>query len=624
MQKDTLQQEAYAPRCEEDAINRLLDQAAEADKQAAATEPAAEFSAPAPEEPRALSLDSAPLVPLGYTKDTSSKAVYYSRVQRKVVELSYRDYNINYLSMHGSAQDYARWLGYDESPEWLEKNEEDILRLAVRELKRLTLSMSGRFYDKASCSSPAGIWPDKEEPGSLIYYTGQGCYLSRPCQAPVPVDCVRGRHVYAGFSGGLLPAPSATPLTDEEGATLFNFMRNRLWAHPAYGYIAAGWLGCSMLAGLLPVRPQVWINAPASTGKTFLKDEIAQILGGFAISCESADSTAAGIAQRLDNSSLGVLFDEAECRSGRRSFTNLNNILQLVRSSATGNNACVLKGSSDGTQRTYHLRSCFMFFSISNILRLESDTSRFVQLALTPPSPYDSYRQIWKSQEQGRALVASPDFRSRFTSRLLLRYADIEANRLALIPFLQELGATNRRAEIYAALFSVVWSLCYTQRTIDPDHLNCFAKCYRRVEKLQHRENDCDNCLDALLSYSLPWEGSRINVATLCSMADTLPYGDELEKVSRTLATLGLRWQRERQALLADAYSASFKHIFLDTEWHDGKVVPVLAPADTAPTPGKPHICKTSARWNGSTPRVTLCIPAELILADHANEPTDS
>lgn len=601
------------PGLNEAAINHVFPREIfeDADTPPAAPEPPAALP---PQQAPAAPL--APLVPLGFSKDKCSRLVYYCRAQGKVVVLSPKDFNITYLGTLATPQAYAAWLGLaGAAPKWVEDNAEQIIRDAGRELIRRSLSMKGCFYDEAGCERPCGIWPDTVEPGALLYYTGKECYLARPGQLPVGVDCVRGGYVYSGASGVQLPAPVENPLTDEEGSLLFCFLGYRLWNLPACTYVLTGWLGCALLAAVLPVRPQLWLNAPAGLGKTFLKDDLAQILGPFAITCESAGSTAAGISQRLANSCFPVLFDEAECRADQRSVRKLEGVLELVRTAATGQSSCVLKGSADGTQRSYNVRSCFMLFSIANILSREADRSRFVQLALSEPANQQKdIRHVWARQEEGRRLISSPNFTARFVTRLLMRYGDIEANRRALIPFLRDMGASARRAEIYAALLAVCWSICHSKREIEAPFLEFFARCYKSLEKIQPCDNDQESCLDSLLTYTLPWEGGRINVATLCSLADTLPYGEELDRVTRTLAALGLRWQREERRLQADLYSHAFKSIYRDTDWPSGQVGPVLTAGCHGSSPNALGIYKTRARLGVGNPRSVLCIPSELVL----------
>lgn len=572
-------------------------------------EPPAAAPAPAP-QPLPDAPPPAPVVPLGFTRDKNSRMAVYSRSQGKVLILSPKDFNPIYLSTLGAVEEYAAWLGVEPPPTG---DDTELYRQVAARLIREFHSMRGCFYDEEIAERSAGIWADDAEPGALVYFTGRTCYLVRPQQLPVPVDCVRGRHVYSASSPFILPEPAQTPLSDEDGSRLFQFIANRLWVKHPSTYAVVGWLGCSLLAGVLPVRPQLWVNAPAGVGKTFLKDDLTQILGPFAVTCESASSTAAGICQRLGRSSAPVLFDEAECRADQRSVRRLEGVLELVRSSATGNNSCVLKGSSDGTQRTYSARSCFMLFSIANILRREADVSRFLQVSLTiPQNGEKKVASTWAQQQDGRRLISEPDFTARLVTRMLMNYSTFEQNRRMLVPFLTEQGAAPRRAEMYAALFSACWSICHSETRITTSILNAFAKAFHTLERAQPTNNDRDTCLDVLLTHSLPWEGSRINVSSLCSLADTLPEGEQLEKVRRALASIGLRWKKAKRELQADVYSRAFKAIYRDTDWPTGQVCTVLLAHVEDDDLG---IRKTMARHGAeSNPRHVLCFPAEVVL----------
>ncbi|MGN0821220.1 MAG: hypothetical protein ACI4OX_05515 [Akkermansia sp.] len=78
--------------------------------------------------------------------------------------------------------------------------------------------------------------------------------------------CVLGKYIYdTRDSLGILPADVA--MTDREGEQLTELICLRPWQSPLTAELVVGWIACSILTGVIPVRPQLWINAPAGTGK---------------------------------------------------------------------------------------------------------------------------------------------------------------------------------------------------------------------------------------------------------------------------------------------------------------------------------------------------------------------
>ncbi len=137
---------------------------------------------------------------------------------------------------------------------------------------------------------------------------------------------MRGHHVYD--KGASLPKPSTEPLSYEEGVRLIDFLEARTWAMKGSGSLLAGWAVCSFLAGSMPFRPHIWINAPANTGKTFLRDDLIPLFGGGAIAPDGAESTEAGIRRDLGSSTLPVIWDEMEQDAGDKGKQNNINKVQ--------------------------------------------------------------------------------------------------------------------------------------------------------------------------------------------------------------------------------------------------------------------------------------------------------
>lgn len=576
-------------------------------------------TAPAPAPPAVASEPPAappPVIALGENGDDN---IYWSMPCRRLYRLRISEHTGRHLRRMASPADYAAWLYPGADAEWVAENEGGILREAANALVDATRA-AGTFDASSERLRACGVWHDAAEPGALVYNAGQACYLMRPGVAGgAPtlqrVPGQRGEHIYTSGAQSL-PTPARKPLSDEEGETLLGFLTARLWEAPWQGELLAGWLVCAVLAGALPFRPQVWVNAPAETGKTTLRDDLEEILGALAISLSGAASTPAGLRQKLQGSALPVLFDEAEAGGGARALGNLEGLLELIRAAATGKNARICKGGPDGEHRDYALRNCFILFSINNILHREADTSRFLQLRMRRLPTAKQNEERWRAQEPGRRLIAAADFTPRLLTRLLKGAPDTLANIAALKAYLRSAGVAARASELFAALMAGAHALCHAG-PMDEGAMQHALVALRLYEKgIEATMDDCLRCLSALCGYTLPWEGSRASVAQLCEIIATADAGaEEHTRAATALGSLGLRWRGELDALQVNPAARALREAYRDSDWPMGNITSVLTAECTGMGQSKANlygIWTSSARVNG-VPQRCIFVPYQLI-----------
>lgn len=539
-----------------------------------------------------------PVIPLG---EEGACNVYWSRPHRSIYRLKMNEHTAAHLRRMARLTEYARWLAPDLPPAAVEEAERRILKQAKDWMLEAT---GGRKFD-AACVRARGVWRD-DETGGVIYNAGNACYLVRPDGTMEEVDGVRGRYVYD--AGSTLPAPAADALTDAEGKTLLDFLAARPWVMPVYGELLAGWTACAVLAGVIPFRPQVWINAPAQTGKTFLRNDLMHAIRGLAVEFESAGTTPAAVRQKLNGAALPAVLDEAESNGEGKSANNLAALLDIARTAATGENARITKGGADGVQKEYLIRCCFLLLSIANNLDREADTSRFMVMQLAPVRDDAARAAMWKRQEEGRAMVQAASFTPRLLRRLLGAVPDLLQNAQAVKDRLMQAGQNVRRAELLGHLMAGAYALTHTG-TMTADALQHAAVVAAAVEQAEERTSDTERCLAALLGYSLPWNGGRISVQGLCRCVAQAIDRELQDKAETTLDALGLRWMQDK-GLQVNPAAPALRDIYKGTDWSNGKIVPVL-------TAGEYGIRETRARLRaGQSARRVLLIPAALVLVE--------
>ena len=561
-----------------------------------------------------------PVIPLG---QEGACNVYYSIPHRCVYKQKANEHTPAHLYRLAALKDYARWIAPELSdlpPDAQEKAMEEREGAIMKRARRLLLELTGGKQYNPELLRGRGVWRDAD---GIVYNAGDACFLVRVDGSMEQVDGVRGRYIYD--AGAPLIHPAADALTDEEGARLVDFFTARPWVLPCAGELVAGAAACAFLAGVLPYRPQLWVNAPAGTGKSVLKRDMLRALGGrgdgeevaggHAVQLEGGDTTPNAVHQKIRHDALPVVFDEAESNGGERRARNMEGLLALVRSAATSGDVGLSKGGADGTAKNYLLRCCFLLFSIANNLDRDADTSRFLVLRLSPLMDDAARAAMWQRQEATRAMTQGQDFPPRLFTRLLRAVPALMDNAQAIRAHLMAAGHNARRAELLGYLLAGAHALAKRGAVTDEDKAHA-AEVAQAVEEGQERTSDTRRCMDALMGYAVPWRGGRITVARLCKAVRDATADNMTEAAAArdALDALGLRWRADLDALQVDTTARGLRELYKGTDWEGGRVAHVLAEGckrDKSPNALGVWLqsCKVSGR-----PVWLPMIPAALVL----------
>ena len=215
-----------------------------------------------------------------------------------------------------------------------------------------------------------GAW--KGAKGGLILHTGTELWIDGREQPTGEL----GRFVYPKRPPILQPWPTRIDEDANPCALLVQLFRRWNWARPDVDpVLLVGWVGAAFLGGALPWRPTVFITGDKATGKSTLQNIIHKLLGGWLI--QSADTTAAGIYQRIGQDSVPVSVDELEAEADSR---KVKAVLKLARLAASG--ALMLRGGGRHQGSEFNARSGFIFSSINAPPLEPQDLSRMALLRL--------------------------------------------------------------------------------------------------------------------------------------------------------------------------------------------------------------------------------------------------
>lgn len=413
-----------------------------------------------------------------------------------------------------------------------------------------------------------GIWDSGS--GVPVYNAGQACYTLDASGHIVPCSNIANTGIiYTRTEAApLLNSPS---LTDKEGRLVMDYLAAVPFREEHGHVFMGGLLVSSLLSGYLSFRPHCWINAPAESGKTELRNTLLALMGNLALDFEGAESTPAGVRQRLNGNAVPVLFDESEGKDSRKGISNIQGMLDIARSATRG--GVVLKGSVDGTGQSFPLRAGFMFFSVDNQLNRASDLTRFVVLTLQKKTGPDVASTLERIKTARAAMLAAvtPE---KLIARVLLEAPVIKRNAETIKKALEDAGESGRRSELFGTILAGAWNLTHsgpvTQEYLE-DCKNIVAASRLAVAE----ENDSERCLRTALEYRDQNEGGLLLSELLLHGIPTGNENDQRsEKRNREAAARnGVALKPEggtpKTLFIACGHTA-MKEIFKGTDWEGG------------------------------------------------------
>lgn len=495
---------------------------------------------------------------------------------------------------------WERWLFPAEVAAGVKVSRKELLDAAQA---RLLADSRGKHFD-ADKVRARGVWPDS--PDGWLYNAGSSCWhVPGDGKNVEKVDHVRGVTMYA--AGVALPEPSEAILTDAEGLHLLEMITERTWSMPGAGELVSGWLISSLLAGVLPMRPHIWVNAPPGTGKTYLKRDMKAILGDYAIEMEGVPTEAA-IRHNRKSDCLPLLLDEVEQEESELNKKRLTALIELMRSASYSGK--VARGTKDGAGVMYHVKYSFALFSIANTICREADSSRFLLLPLRRVTDKKITGPMWKRQEPGRALLRADGFHGRLMARLLAVLPVLMKNVKELRDYLAMLdNVDSRRAELFAVLMSCRHALTSREKMC-ADDMQHAAVLLRAYEEQEDKESDFSRCLDILTRHQVEVSGAgKMTITDACGIAVNGASADIRGAAARALELYGMRWREDKNALQVYTGAERIKLIYKGTPWASGKITPVLMD-------GGQGCYQAQAKIGGVNSRRCLFIPAALILGD--------
>lgn len=207
------------------------------------------------------------------------------------------------------------------------------------------------------------------------------------------------------------------PLSTTHANRLMGLLELMNWERPINAYLFAGWAIIAPVCGAMTWRPHIWLTGGKGTGKTTAVNILKTLIGKISIHVQG-NTSEAGIRQQLQHDARPVLFDEADS-DGKHDSDRLQTILALVRSSSSFEGGSIVKGGQSGTSKSYRIKACFAFASISPQVSNAADKSRVTVLSLIEPQDRAESLDRWQAMQGLMSEILSEEWCERLQARTI-------------------------------------------------------------------------------------------------------------------------------------------------------------------------------------------------------------
>jgi len=539
---------------------------------------------------------------------------------------------VSVTKLFGHHQNYCEWA----FPRWAApkklkkkkntkklKNKEEfappkINGLEYQKLFRCFVAEGSRrgMFDPEKQHEGRGGWRDKG--GEFIWHSGESLWSMRNGRL---LSSEPGEHrgkLYSVQYDILTPWQEYVDIEESPAQRILLDFRTWNWGREILDPILLiGWMVTALMGGALNWRPIIYTTGGAGVGKSTLHGIIQAVLDSAVMA--TADTTAAGIRQTIQQDSTAVIVDEFE--GGAKNRSKRLPVIDLARVAASG--ADSHRGSSDHSAQKFTLK-CSFFFSSIRVPELEtSDKSRMAILDLTPfeERGYSGEDKFVYSSDDGRMILRQiMQGWKKFTDDILPDWQRI----------LHKAGFNQRAIDTYATLLAAA-ELVVGKNVLDdmglpidePDRLGQMLADMTKMERGEQKP-EWLQCVEHLLTASLETfkGGEKQTVGSIIEYLEEVQLfeADDFRLNQRKLISAGLSIKApgkvdhiEGLALCVPPGGQGIEKLFEGSDWEGGGWMRSLkqAPKDVV-------VRGSGNRFKVTINRVThSCIFLDLKAFDH-------
>ena len=370
------------------------------------------------------------------------------------------------------------------------------------------------FFNSTEAIRGRGAWLDKGRP---VLHMGETVYVDGiPCK---PIDVVSD-YVYAAAPS--LEVSHADPLETKDAYTLMDICCRFPWENPLSGTLLAGWLVIAPVCGMLRWRPHVYVTGASGSGKSWITDNVVDVILGKMKIKIALSTTEAGIRHKLKHDALPVLFDESEAER-REDMLRMQGVLNLARGSSSGSE--IAKGTADGKGISYPMRSCFYFSSINVSITQRADDSRISRLVLKEDTKPDKKERFDETKRMVFSNI-NQTYSAKMLSRTLKHLKTLQANCETFKEAASSTLGSNRIADQIGHLLAGAF-MCHSTKEITLAEAVEFVKRHEWGDHTTiNAKKDEERLLDRICTHRVRWTVHSGNTdATIGELICTVDAG---------------------------------------------------------------------------------------------------
>lgn len=392
---------------------------------------------------------------------------------------------------------------------------------------------------------------------------------------------------YVYIKGNFIPYTYKEPLTIKETVVVRDWLKSISWTNRVSPYVILGWVTLAPFGGLLRWRSNIWCCGPSGSGKSTIIEKFIHpmVLNEFGIRGDGPSSIA-GVRQSLTNTSKPFVGDEMES-DNPKSAENINNILQLFRSSSSGQNgAAILQGTADGESKRLVIQSMAMFASIGASIKHGADANRFTICELKRSDDDNEKRQREFMEIEKVARNFTNEFARRYHARTYIMIkkvlAGVDVFRAETANIMGSMRDGDQLGTLLGGAYMAVHDEVPTNEEAKKwlEDLDVKNEC--KNENLTDEEALLSAILSANIEVTLGTYRERLNISEIIEeyikqkFDNILPEaGDErpaltVRSMNRALGRVGVRVNNDGQGnifLLVATNYAPMQKILMATPW---------------------------------------------------------
>ena len=447
-----------------------------------------------------------------------------------------------------------------------------------------------------------GAWIDK---GDVVLHSGEYLIVNGQITS---LTAYPTRFVYDRMQS--LELPTCTPAKSSDAAQFLELSKRLRWERPLDAYLLAGWCVIAPVCGALSWRPHIWVTGPKGSGKSWVFSQMVVPMLGEAVLNIEGNTSEAGIRQSLRHDAIPVVYDEAEGET-KQAAERIQTVLGLARSASSENGAAMLKGSAGGESKSYKIRSCFAFASITVQAKQQSDRSRISILSLRKPDSKEdpNHRKTeWESFQLEHMRVVTPEFVKAVQSRTIKLLPTILRNIKAFTAAASvELGE-QRSGDQVGAMLAGAFALTSDKEITFDQALEWIRKQDWTEEKSLMQTEDEKSLLARILEEKITAEDGNgmKHTRRIGELVDVAARRDSDSSLSEDSANInlsrhGMKVDRLDQVLIISNTDREIQRILDGTPWTPNHHKVLLRIEGAYPS-------KSAVRFKGGSSRA-VCIP---------------